>query len=219
MATFVLVHGGDMSTDSWNRVTGRHDYPAGGHLGARYWDGTITWLEDHGHRAFAPTLADEHDHNLTDHIALVMSLVVAEDLTEIVLVGHSYGGMVITGVAAEMPGRIGRLVYVDAALPDPGQSLFDLFAAAGANPLSFIGVEAAMAYVQKLEYNPATISGIQKTYIFCTMSEFAGVTRIARRKISAHREGWSCFELPTSHVPMATMPEQFCQLLGEVGKQ
>ena len=73
-------------------------------------------------------LADEHDHTLTDHIGQVSGLITRHDLREVILVAHSYGGMVITGVAAGMPERIRRLVYVDAALPDPGQSLFDLFA-------------------------------------------------------------------------------------------
>jgi pimeloyl-ACP methyl ester carboxylesterase len=219
MATYILVHGGNMSTDTWNRLAGRQDYPAGGHLGARYWDGTIAWLQDHGHLVFAPTLANEHDHNLTDHIVQVMSLIEAEDLTDIVLVGHSYGGMVITGIAAEVPERISRLVYVDAALPDPGQSLFDLFVAAGVDPLSFAGLEAAKAYVQKLEFNSRKLSGIKKTYILCTVSEFAGVTGVAKRKIGVHKGGWTYFELPTSHVPMATMPERFYRLLIEAGRE
>ena len=42
MATFVLVHGGNMSTDTWNRLTGRNDYPAGGQLGPRYWEGSVS---------------------------------------------------------------------------------------------------------------------------------------------------------------------------------
>jgi len=108
MATFVLVHGGNMSTDTWNRLTGRNDYPAGGQLGPRYWEGIVSFLEAHGHAAFAPALADEHDHTLTDHIGQISGLITGHDLREVILVAHSYGGMVITGVAAGIPERIRR---------------------------------------------------------------------------------------------------------------
>ena len=108
MATFVLVHGGNMSTDTWNRLTGRNDYPAGGQLGPRYWEGIVSFLEAHGHHAFAPALADERDHNLTDHIGQISGLITGKDLREAILVAHSYGGMVITGVAAGIPERIRR---------------------------------------------------------------------------------------------------------------
>jgi pimeloyl-ACP methyl ester carboxylesterase len=215
MATFVLIHGGNMSTDTWNRLTRRNGYPAGGQLGPRYWDGTVSFLEAYGHHAFAPTLADEHDHNLTDHIEQVSALISGKDLREVILVGHSYGGMVITGIAAGMPDRIRRLVYVDAALPDPGQSLFDLFSEGKVNPFSFPGLEAASAYVEKLQFDARKIRPLPKTYILCTESEFAVVTHVAKRKIVAHGEGWTYLELPTSHVPMATMPERFNQLLLE----
>jgi pimeloyl-ACP methyl ester carboxylesterase len=219
MATFILVHGGNMSTDSWNRLTNRNTYPPGGHLGARYWDGAVAFLAAHGHRVFAPTLPDEHTHNLTDHIEVVCSLIKGQDLTGLILVGHSYGGMVITGVASRMPKRIRRLVYVDAALPDPGQSLFDLFADGNVNPFSFPGLEAASAYVEKLQFDPRKIQQLKKTYILCTESEFAVVTKVAKKKIAAHGEGWIYIELPTSHVPMATMPERFYRLMLEAANR
>jgi pimeloyl-ACP methyl ester carboxylesterase len=218
MATFILVHGGDMSTDTWNRLTKRNTYSPGGHLGARYWDGTVAYLESHGHRVYAPTLPDEHTHNLTDHIELVCSLIRSHDLKNVLLVGHSYGGMVITGVADRMAKRIRRLVYLDAALPDPGQSLFDLFSEGKVDPFSFPGLEAASAYVEKLQFDPIRIRRIPKTYILCTQSEFAVVTKVAKRKI-AGQEGWTYLELPTSHVPMATMPERFYRLMLKFANQ
>ena len=208
MATYVLVHGGSMSSDGWNRLTNRNTYPPGGRLGGRIWDGTVAMLREHGHRACAPTLADEHTHNLTDHIGQVCSLLDRGDLREVILVGHSYGGMVITGVAARVPDRIRRLVYIDAALPDPGQSLFDQFAEGGVDPLSFAGLEAASAYGEKLQFDPLKIRRLPKTYVLCTRSEFAAVTQVARRKVAA-QAGWTYLELPTSHVQMATMPERF----------
>jgi pimeloyl-ACP methyl ester carboxylesterase len=153
MATFILVHGGKVSTDTWNRLSTRNRYPPGGLLGAKIWDDTAVFLREHGHRVYAPDLADEHTHNLTDHIGQVCSLIEKQDLRNVILAGHSYGGMVITGVADRIPARIRRLVYIDAALPDPGQSLFDLFIAVGFDPLSFTGLEAAKAYVEKLQFD------------------------------------------------------------------
>ncbi len=214
MATVVLVHGGNMSTDTWNRLRGRNDYPPGGQLGPKYWNGTVAYLEAHGHRAFAPALPDEHTHDLSDHIGVVCRLMEDHDLRGVVLVGHSYGGMVITGAAERIRARVRKLVYVDAALPDPGQSLFDLFSASGADPLSFAGLEAACAYTQKLQYDPGRLRGIGRVYIRCTESDFAGVTRAAQAKIAEGGAGqWDYRELPTSHVPMATMPERFHRML------
>jgi len=212
MATFILVHGGNMSADTWNRLTNRNTYPPGGQLGGRIWEGTRAYLASHGHRCCAPTLADEHIHNLTDHIGQVCSLMEQGDLREVILVGHSYGGMVITGVTARVPERIRRLVYIDAALPDPGQSLFDQFTEGGVEPLSFAGLEVTSAYGEKLQFDPRKIQRLPKTYLLCTKSEFAVVTQVARKKI-AMQPGWTYLELPTSHVPMATMPKRFYRLM------
>jgi pimeloyl-ACP methyl ester carboxylesterase len=213
MATYILVHGGSLSAETWNRLTKRHDFPEGTRLGARYWDGTVAALEAHGHRAVAPALADEHTHTLTDHIGQVCDIIGSAGDEGVILVGHSYGGMVITGAADRLPDRIRRLVYLDAALPDPGESLFDQFALSGVDPLSVPGLEPAAAYTEKIRFDPKKLRALSRTYIRCTESEFAAVTREARRKITAHRDVWTYLELPTSHVPMATMPEQLYTLM------
>ncbi len=217
MATYVLVHGGDMSTDTWDRLAGREDYPPGGHLGARYWDGTAAFLRARNHRVFAPALADESVGTLTGHIAQVSSLIEENDLRGIILVGHSYGGMVITGVADRMAGRLSRLVYLDAALPDPGQSLYDILeeglaGSTGARPDL---PEPAPPYVEKIAFDPARLRALAKTYILCTKSEFAAVTRVAKAKILAAKEGWNYLEIESSHVPMADRPEELYRLLLE----
>jgi pimeloyl-ACP methyl ester carboxylesterase len=64
--------------------------------------------------------------NLDTHIADVANTILWEDLSEVVLVGHSYGGMVITGVADQLPERIKTLVYLDALVPENGSTLFTL---------------------------------------------------------------------------------------------
>lgn len=219
MANYVLIHGGNMSTDTWNNLAKRNDYPPGGHLGGRIWESIVPALKAHSHCVFAPTLRDEHISNLTTHIEQTCTLIIDHNLRDIILVGHSYGGMVITGVAAKMADKIRHLVYVDAALPDPGQSLFDLLSSGGSDPRSFTGLEPDAPYVEKLDFDAQKIERLPKTYILCTTSEFAVVTHAARQKIAAHKKAWTYIELPSSHVPMADMPEQFSQLLLDAGIQ
>src|SRR5579862_5230855 len=99
MATFVLVHGGGHGGWCYAKVKAR--------------------LEAAGHEVFAPSLSGlaEHAHqrspaiDLDTHIHDVVSLLFHWDLHDVVLVGHSYGGMVITGVADRATDRIGKLVY------------------------------------------------------------------------------------------------------------
>jgi pimeloyl-ACP methyl ester carboxylesterase len=215
MAVYVLIHGGRMSTETWNRLSNRDDYPPGGQLGGKVWDPVRRILEAHSHVVFSPDLLDEHSSGLTDHIEQVRALLTENAIGQAILVGHSYGGMVITGVAAHMPERVRHLVYVDAALPEPGQSLFDVIAAGGCDPMSFPGLEPAKAYVEKLNFDPLRLSSLPKTYILCTQSEFSVVTSVARRAIMADPKGWSYDELPSSHVPMASMPDQLGRLLLE----
>ncbi len=114
MATYVLVHG------AW-----------GGSYG---WRLVRPLLQQAGHTVYTPSLTGqgERSHlatpevNLSTHIQDVYNTIWYEDLSDIILVGHSYGGMVVTGVADRMPERIKHLVYLDAFLPNDGQSLFDL---------------------------------------------------------------------------------------------
>ncbi|MEV5652895.1 alpha/beta hydrolase [Nocardia sp. NPDC052254] len=114
MATFVLVHGGGHGGWCYQRV-------------ARL-------LRDDGHEVYAPSLSGLADRahlrlsgiGLETHIRDIAGLIEHEDLRDVVLVGHSYGGMVITGAADRVVERIGGLVYLDAANPVNGQSLVDV---------------------------------------------------------------------------------------------
>src|SRR5262245_41474259 len=107
MTTFVLVPGFWLGGWAWQEVTGRlraagHDaYPV-----------TLTGLGERAHLARPEIDLDTH---LTD----VLNLLTYQDLRDVVLVGHSYGGLVVTGVADRAGDRVGRLVYVDSGpLPD-----------------------------------------------------------------------------------------------------
>jgi pimeloyl-ACP methyl ester carboxylesterase len=220
MANYVLVHGGNISTETWNRLTrGSPVQTPNGTMGGEIWDGTVSALTAHHHRVYAPALHDEHFSTLTDHILQVSTVITEQDLWNVILVGHSYGGMIITGVAGRMPERIRHLVYIDAALPDPGQSLFDIIGSGGREPLSFAGLEPASPYVERLQFDPVKIRLLPKTYILCTRSEFTSVTWVAQQKIAADTRGWTYRELPTSHVPMASMPDELSQLLLAAAEQ
>jgi pimeloyl-ACP methyl ester carboxylesterase len=113
-ATFVLVHGAWSGSWNWLRVSER--------------------LTARGHRVFAPTLSGlgERSHlagdhiNLTTHVNDVVNEIRWKDLAHIVLVGHSYSGFVITGVAEEVGDRIASIVYLDAFIPVDHQSFADL---------------------------------------------------------------------------------------------
>ncbi len=113
MSTFVLVHGAWHGSWCWKRVRSA--------------------LQAQGHEVFTPTLTGvaERSHllsqqvNLDTHIADVVNLIRWEELSDVVLCGHSYGGCVISGVADRIPDRIGALVYLDAFVLENGQGLHD----------------------------------------------------------------------------------------------
>jgi len=114
MATFMLVHGTWHGGWCWRKLA-RH-LRAGGH---EVYAPSLTGLGDRSH-LLSPAV------DLHTHVRDIVDLMEFEDLTEVVLVGHSYGGMVIAGVADLAPRRIGRLVYLDAVTPKDGQSLSDI---------------------------------------------------------------------------------------------
>ena len=112
--TFLLVHGAWGGGWHWRRVADR--------------------LRSRGHAVFAPTLTGlgERAHqlhpgiDLSLHIADVLGVLRYESLDDIVLVGHSYGGFVISGVAEAFPGRIHSIVFLDAFVPNDGEALVDI---------------------------------------------------------------------------------------------
>ena len=111
--TFVLVHGAWHGTWCWKRV--RRALQAGGH---DVFSVALTGLADRAH-LLTPQV------NLDTHITDVVNLIQSEELSDVVLCGHSYGGCVISGVADRIPDRIGALVYLDAFVLANGQSLHD----------------------------------------------------------------------------------------------
>lgn len=221
MADIVLVHGGNMSTQTWNILTVSDPvFTEDGYMGARYWEGTVAALLAHNHRVFAPTLTDERIGSLTGHIGEVSTVIRENNLHAVMLVGHSYGGMVITGVAAAMEDRISHLVYLDAALPDPGDSLYSLLKQISASPADQALIpDPAFPYVETLNFNQEIHNRIPKTYILCTKSDYAEVTSFAKKKIDAHPGGWTYLELSSSHIPMADQPDELNRVLLDIASR
>ena len=128
MGIYVLVHGAWQGGWCWKKVRAP--------------------LQEKGHSVFTPTLTGlgERVHlanpavNLTTHIQDIVHMLEYEDLHDVVLVGHSYGGMVITGVADRARERIAHLVYLDAFLPKNGQSLQSIGNTVNENTLSSDGL-------------------------------------------------------------------------------
>lgn len=114
MASVVLAHGAWSAPWAWKKM--RPLMRAAGH---EFFSPTYTGLGQRAHLA-------RPEVDLSTHIEDVASAIEFEDLKDVVLLGHSYGGMVATGVADRLGDRIARLIYIDAFAPKDGQSLFDL---------------------------------------------------------------------------------------------
>jgi pimeloyl-ACP methyl ester carboxylesterase len=99
----------------------------GAGCGPWFWEPVIPALRDSGSAVFAPQLERQDDPatSMSDHARQVAALIEDEDLRDVVLVGHSYGGMVITQAAEHAADRLATLVYFDAFVPRDGESAFD----------------------------------------------------------------------------------------------
>jgi pimeloyl-ACP methyl ester carboxylesterase len=168
-----------------------------------------------------------------------------EDLRDVVLVGHSYGGMVATGVADRARTRLRHLVYLDAFVPRDGQSLLDLVPAdvrermhegartAGAgwrvppNPVPPDTSEADLAWIMpRRVLQPlrtfeeplrltGTSTGMPRTYIYCTRSAPGDQFRQFADRARAE-PGWQCLELDASHSPNVTAPAALAAMLDKL---
>jgi pimeloyl-ACP methyl ester carboxylesterase len=230
MATFVVAHGAWSSSWAWKKM--RPLMRAAGH---EFYVPAYTGLGERAHAA-TPSVT------LDTHIADVLGVIEMEDLQDIVLVGHSYGGMVATAVAAAVRDRVRHLVYLDAFVPRPGQSILDLqgpeqrarvIEAAGARgqgwrvppqppPPDTPPDDIAWMLPRRMPQSlltfttPLSIDLVpyagDRTYIFCTR---VGPTDSFRQFAdhARHEPGWACLEIDASHNPHITMPESLMALL------
>jgi len=224
-ATFVLVHGAWHGGWCWTRVS--------------------PLLRADGHTVFTPTLTGlgERSHLLTrdvsldTHITDIVQVLEFEDLENVVLVGHSYGGMVITGVADKASDRISQLVYLDAMLPENGKAITDYsqrkFApitedswhdSAGEPQEYGVTDERDVAWVKKrltdmprkCMTQPLRLAGdksrVKGAYILCSTRPFA--SEAAQR---AKQRGYRYRELLSAgHDAMVTQPRELTKILNEL---
>jgi len=228
MAIFVLVHG------AWG--------------GAVIWRHVARALRDARHEVFAQSLTGlgERTHllsrnvDLNCHIKDVLALIDYEDLDDIVLVGHSYGGMVVTGVADAVPDKVASLVYLDAFVPESGQALFDTIPPGMPRAAVVPGSEWLTAPLpveafgkpsnEALEYRkrktgphptacfsqPLTFTGgidriRHKTYIYCNDPQPTTFTPFYERLKA--RPGWNVGTLPCTHMAPLDLPQDVVAML------
>jgi len=228
MATFVLVHG------AWH--------------GGWCWRFLRPFLK--GHDVFAPSLTGlgERKHlarpdiDLDAHIGDVVSILEMEDLREVILVGHSYGGMVVTGAADRAPARIRRIVYLDAFVPENGKCTLDYVVPERAARMREEGEKAGSVSPPPLSLwgltKPEHIDFVKAREVrhpYRTMSQRinlmneAALARLPKTFIycsspatgsfdqfaAKYRKdpSWRFYELETGHDAMILMPERVAELL------
>jgi pimeloyl-ACP methyl ester carboxylesterase len=229
MTTFVLVGGAWLGGWAWQPVarrlrgSGHEVYPV-----------TLTGLGDRSHLA-------RPEVDLDTYLADVVNLIEVEDLRDVVLVGHSYAGIVVTGVADRVPERLSLLAYLDAG-PSPdgaafidsqppmpsweelegvmGASLEGLGPAERARMRAHAAAQPFRTWTQPLSLsdNPAR-QGLAKLLISCSIP----LDQVRELAAAGHPwfaelagPGWSFLELPTGHWPMFSRPEPLAALLDQV---
>jgi pimeloyl-ACP methyl ester carboxylesterase len=227
-ATFLVCHGAWSAGWAWKRM-----HPLMAARGHRLVTPSCTSLGERAHLA-NPAI------DLETHIQDVLNVIKYEDLRDVVLIGHSYGGMVATGVADRARDRIAQLIYLDAFVPDDGQSLLDLndparermqdLAEAGdgwrvpPNPTPPDTPPADVAWLTERRVDmpikcflmPLKLHGgaltLPRSYIYATRITPADTFgRFARRAKS--EPGWRYYEIDASHSPNVTAPEALMALL------
>jgi pimeloyl-ACP methyl ester carboxylesterase len=232
MATIVLAHGAWSAAWAWRKM--RPLFRAAGH---DFFAPTYTGLGERAHLA-------QPEIDLSLHIRDVHAALEAEDLRDVTLIGHSYGGMVATGVADRAADRLARLIYLDAFVPLNGQSLFDLagpemetsrraMAAAEGDgwrippnpPPADTSPEDVAWAAPRRRWQPIrtfeeriSLAGPplpQRHYIYATRAGPGDVFRqFAQRARS--EPGWHYHEIDASHNPHVTCPDVLNDLLAKI---
>lgn len=218
--TYVIVHGATGGGWDWKIVD--RLLTAAGHTVYRP---TLTGLGERVHLASA-------DINLTTHINDIVNVILFEDLHDVVLAGHSYGGMVITGVMDRIPERISRVIFLDAAVPDDGKSAIDMFGALppghkvvdGQIQFSWLKPDAPAprdvpqsykTFTEPVSYkNPAAMK-LPVTYVaFVPEGENAKKREENDRSWQrARARGWTIRILASDHVAERSHPKELAALL------
>ncbi|MGV9306361.1 alpha/beta fold hydrolase [Nonomuraea sp. NPDC004354] len=199
-------------------------------------------LRSRGHRAYPLTLSglSERSHllhggvNLDTHIQDVTGVLAAEQLLDAVLVGHSYGGMVITGVADRMPERVRSLVYLDAVVPGDGESMWNLVSdnerqwylevtetGNAVRPMPFFDPRATphplASLLQPLRVTSSPTHSRRDVYVYAagwpTPSPFTTTYQRLRQD-----PAWTTHALDSGHNLMRDAPQDLLKILLEAGE-
>jgi pimeloyl-ACP methyl ester carboxylesterase len=209
-------------------------------------------LEKKGHKVFAPTMTGlgERSHliggkiDLATHVTDIVNVIKWENLSDVVLVGHSYGGVVISGVAEQMREAIGSIVFLDAFLPASGDSLATKAsqpvreAIAGLVEKGETAMKPVSAAVFRVnEKDRAWVDAMCTPHPLATFTDKISVTgardRIAKKAYvrakgypsvpfdGFHEQlktntAWRVYELPCGHDAMVDMPDRLTEILIEV---
>jgi pimeloyl-ACP methyl ester carboxylesterase len=233
MATFLVAHGAWSAGWAWKKMR-----PLLRGAGHELWTPTYTGVGERAHLA-NPSV------DLETHIRDILAVIEIEDLDDLILIGHSYGGMVATGVADRVGDRIAKLVYLDAFAPRDGERVFGLLPAEHQarmretarthgdgwrippNPMPPDTPEADVAWAStrrmpqplKTFDTPLRITNPlpPRSYIYCQRCGPGDVFRPFADRAKA--EGWRGFELDASHNPHITAPEALFEVLQEIAAE
>jgi pimeloyl-ACP methyl ester carboxylesterase len=228
MATFVVAHGAWSAGWVWKKM-----HPLMNARGHRFVTPTMTGVGERAHLGHP-------DIDLEAHITDILAVLEFEDLSGVNLIGHSYGGMVATGVADRARGRIAELIYLDAFAPEDGDSVLDLLPpasralrepAAGSwqippgpmppdTPPEDVEwcrtrrlPQPAKTFAQKLKLQNGPLT-LPRHFIYCARRP--PDDRFRRFYERARREGWGAHELDSSHNPHITCPDALADLLTRI---
>ena len=230
--TFLVAHGAWGAGYAWRKM-----HPLMAAHGYRLVTPTYTGLGERAHLA-SPA------NNLDTHIQDILAVIKYEDLRDIVLIGHSYGGMVATGVADRARDRISQLIYLDAFVPRNGEALFDLVSSE-AQRFMRQGAKAGDGWrVPPLEVPPDTPEAdrhwlaerrmpqsikcfesklcftggeitVPRSYIYCQRATPADTFRPFANR-AKNEPGWRYYEIDASHSPHVTAPAALASLLDTI---
>ena len=198
-------------------------------------------LTERGHEVYRPSLTGlgervhlaTPDVSLSTHIDDVVNTILFEDLHDITLVGHSYGGMVITGVADRVPDRIRRLIYLDAFVPNDGESVETMFGARGEwlkqmtrngfmvppwvkpeQPLPKDVPHPLKTFTQPLRLKNTAARRLPATYILTVdKGRAAKDDDFAAHAERAKQRGWTVYQMEADHNPQRSAPEALVEML------
>lgn len=175
---------------------------------------------------------------LNTHINDVVNMILYEDLHNVILVGHSYGGMVITGVADRVPERISKLIYLDAFVPDHGESVLTIQGARADGLMKMASngylvpawVKPGQAppkdvphpvktFTDNISLTNANRLSLPVTYILTVAKGAAASTDdFALQAERAKKKGWQVLQMEADHNPQWSAVEALVELLLKVGK-